>query len=175
MICPDCGTDNIAGADLCSGCGSDLGSLDLPSADSEFTAHVLHDRLGDIVAEEPPVVAPSDPVGLAIHLMQLHNTGCVVVQEQDVVVGIITERDVLLKAASDKDDLNALTAGQIMTPDPVTLRDEDSLAVALHKMSMGEFRHIPLVTQDRVTHVVSIKHLLRHVSPFIPQSAPDRS
>ena len=70
-------------------------------------------------------------------------------------------------------DLNALTVGQIMTPDPVILREADSLAVALHKMSVGEFRHIPLVTAGRSPRVVSIQHLFRHVSAFIhEQPAP---
>ena len=167
MICPDCKAENIAGVDSCESCGYDLRYLDLPSAEDEFTAHLLNDRLGELGAEEPPSVAPGDPVYLAIHLMQQRNMECVLVHEGSRLVGILTERDVLLKAAGDQVDLNAVAVREIMTPDPVVLQEEDTLAVALHKMSIGGFRHIPIVRKGRVTRVVSIQDVFRHVSTFI--------
>lgn len=169
MICPDCKTDNIAGADFCEGCGQDLRSLDLPSAEDELTVHLMNDRLGDLGAEEPLSVSPTDPVALAIYVMQQRETACVLVKEGERLVGILTERDVLLNAASDRTDLNAMAVREIMTPDPVILREEDTLAVALHKMSIGGFRHIPLVTEGRPTRVVSIQDLFRHISKFIDE------
>lgn len=173
MICPDCKAENIPGADVCASCGHDLQALDLPSAVDEFTHHLMHDRLGDLESREAPVVAPRDPVFFAIHLMQRLGAECVLVKEGDRLVGILTERDVLLKAAGGKVDLNAVTVGQTMTPDPVVLREDDTLAVALHKMSVGEFRHIPLVTNRGATRVVSIQDVFRHISAFIQeQPAP---
>ena len=38
----------------------------------------------------------------------------------------------------------------LMTPDPVVLRHDDTTAIALHKMAVGGFRHIPIVEDDRV-------------------------
>jgi len=167
MICPDCKAENIAGVDFCWNCSGDLHTFDLPSADDELTHHLLHDRLGDLNTKEPPPVAPGDPLGFAIHAMQQGETGCVLVREGDELVGIITERDVLLKAAGDNVDLNAIAVRDIMSPDPITLREEDTLAVALHKMSVGELRHIPLVTDGQATRVVSIQDVFQHISAFI--------
>ena len=167
MICPDCKFDNMPGADFCESCGNDLGALDHPRAEDEFTGHLLNDRLGDIVAHEAHVVAPTDPVAWAIALMQRGGQGCVVVKSGDRLAGILTERDVLLKAAGERVDLNAVTVGQLMSKDPVVLHEEDSLAVALHKMSIGGFRHIPLEKNGRVTSVVSIRDLFHHISAFI--------
>ena len=167
MICPDCKTDNIAGADLCESCGNDLRNLDLPGAEDTFTSHLLNDRLGELGAEQPLDVAPGSPVAYAVHVMQQHQTGCVLVEEDGRLVGILTERDVLLKAAGDKMDLSAVAVREIMTQDPVILREEDTLAVALHKMSIGGFRHIPLVAEGRPTRVVSIGDVFRHISAFI--------
>jgi CBS domain-containing protein len=168
MICPDCQTDNIDGADVCERCGQDLGNLDLPSAESEFEEHLMHDTLSAIDAPEARGVAPGDPVALAIHIMQHSGVECVLVWENETVVGILTERDILMKAAGDRVDLNAVPVRQMMTPDPVILRDEDTLAVALHKMSVGGFRHIPLVRKGRDPLVVSIQDVFRHISDFIP-------
>jgi CBS domain-containing protein len=168
MICPDCKTENIAGAEYCESCGADLHDLALPSAEDEFTGHITNDRLGEIQSLEPAIVAPGDPVALAIHEMQRTRLGCVLVYDGDELAGILTERDVLLKAAGDRVDLNALAVRDLMTADPVILREDDTLAVALHKMSVGGFRHIPLLQEGRVTRVISIRDVVRHISPFIP-------
>ena len=173
MMCPDCKADNIPGADFCASCGHDLQALDLPSAENDFTSHLLNDRLGDLHAIDAPVVSPRDPVSFAIHLMQQRRSDCLLVKEGERLAGILTERDVLLKAAGGKVDLIAVTVGQLMTRDPVVLEGDDTLAVALHKMSLGEFRHIPLRINGRVTRVVTIQDVFRHVSAFIQeQPAP---
>lgn len=170
MICPDCKAENIDGAEFCESCGTDLHDLALPSAEDEFTQHLINDRLGDIRSQEPAIVAPSDPVALAVHRMQETGLGCVLVNDGQELAGILTERDVLLKSATDKADLNALAVRDLMTPDPVILREDDTLAIALHKMSVGGFRHIPLVKDGRATHVVSIRDVVRHIGPFIPHA-----
>jgi CBS domain-containing protein len=171
VICPDCKTENIPGAEFCEGCGHDLHLLAYPGAQDEFTAHLLEDRLGDLVPREHPVVAPDDPVALAIHLMQRQESGCVLVYDDGKLVGILTERDVLLKAAGEKTDTNAVTVREIMTPDPVVLDEDNSLALALHAMSIGGFRHIPIITPDGRPCVISIRDVFRHISPFIPAEA----
>jgi CBS domain-containing protein len=62
-----------------------------------------------------------------------------------------------------------------MTPDPIVLQEDESLAVALHKMSVGGFRHLPVIMPDRPTRVLSIRELFRHVNEFIHDSpAPVR-
>ena len=170
MICPACHTDNIDGVDTCESCGQDLRNLDLPSAESEFEEHLMHDPLGVVGAREAPGVNPGDPVHLAIHLMQRRGVECVLVWENNEVVGILTERDILMKAAGEKVDLNAIPVSAIMTRDPVICRDRDTLAVGLHKMSVGGFRHLPLLMNDREALVVSIQDMFRHISHFIPTS-----
>jgi CBS domain-containing protein len=167
MTCPDCKYDNLPGADFCESCGHDLLHLDLPHAEDEFTSHLMRDRLGDLGSEQPRLVAPGDPVALAVHVMQRNEVGCVLVSESDRLVGILTEQDILLKAAGEKVDLNAVTVLELMTPDPVVLREDDSLAVALHKMSIGGFRHIPLERAGKATRVVSIQDVFKHVSEFL--------
>jgi CBS domain-containing protein len=127
----------------------------------------MRDRLGDLGFEQPRVVAPGDPVASAVHIMQSHQVGCVLVSEGKQLVGILTEQDILLKAAGEKVDLNAVAVRDIMTADPVVLREDDSLAVALHKMAIGGFRHIPLERVGSASRVVSIQDVFRHISEFI--------
>jgi CBS domain-containing protein len=51
-----------------------------------------------------------------------------------------------------------------MSPNPETLRETDSVATALNKMSMGRYRHIPVIKSDGTYSVTSIKHVLRYIA-----------
>ena len=106
-------------------------------------------------------MAPTDPATRAIAVMQEHRVGCVVVEDGGRLVGILTERDALLKLAGRP--LEGIAVRDVMTPDPVVLRVDDTIAVAIHKMAVGGFRHIPLVRDGRVTAIVSARDLTHHL------------
>lgn len=73
--------------------------------------------------------------------------GDVVIAEDGTPVGIVTDRDIALTVARH-DDLSGLTAGDIMTPDPVTIH-EDATAVELPAaMADGQVRRIPVVDDE---------------------------
>jgi CBS domain-containing protein len=167
IICPDCRSENLPGTDVCESCGQDLSSLVLSVAKDEFEEHLMNDSLSILGASEAVMVAPGDPVAFAIREMRQRGAECVLVRDESGIQGILTERDILMKAAGPKVDLNALAARDIMSPDPVILRGDDSLAVALHKMSIGGFRHIPFLAEGKEPLVVSVTDLFRHVSGFI--------
>ena len=60
------------------------------------------------------------------------------------LAGIFTERDFLLRSGALR-GLGRVQLKKVMTRDPESLRSSDSVAYALQKMSVGRFRHIPLV------------------------------
>jgi CBS domain-containing protein len=165
MICPECKHDNIEGADYCANCGHDLYGLDQPDSPGATGPDFIHQHLRDVPSRSPVKVSVSDPVGLAVRMMQHADTGCVLVMSDGRLAGIITPWDILHKVAGPSEDLNAVTCGQVMTADPVFLRDEDDIAVALNKMSIGGFRHIPLLQGGAPTSVVSIGDLFKHIAP----------
>ena len=51
-----------------------------------------------------------------------------------------------------------------MTPDPVVLRHDDPIAIAIHKMAVGGFRHIPIVEDGRPTGVVTARDVFHHLA-----------
>ena len=120
-------------------------------------------RAAAVCVEEETEVAE------AIRLMQKHHIGCVLVQAEGVLVGIFTERDVIHKLLRTAKDLRAVPVGAFMTPDPETLTLSDSIAFALNKMSVGGFRHIPLVDdRQRPVGVVSVKDIVDYLAEFFP-------
>jgi CBS domain-containing protein len=54
-----------------------------------------------------------------------------------------------------------------MTSDPVVLRPDDTVAVAINKMAVGGFRHIPIVDDGRPIGVVAARDVFRHILSLI--------
>jgi CBS domain-containing protein len=165
VICPVCQTDNIAGSDECENCGADLRATGLPAgAGGDVGAVLLSEHLADLQPRRPVSVGPDDEVAAAVALMQQHRIGCVTV-EADRLVGILTERDLVLKLGGRS--LAGVRVSEVMTPDPVVLRGDDTIAVAIHKMALGGFRHIPLVSGGRATGIISARDLSHHLVTLI--------
>jgi predicted transcriptional regulator len=165
MLCPSCGYDNIEGADRCDECMTPLFNPDVPREDpaAGLARSVMEDDLRELDQEFLGV--PSNTPALeVIDQMRRARVGCALVIDNGKLLGIFTERDVLNKLTG-KTALNTATAiRDLMSPNPETLRETDSVATALNKMSMGRYRHIPVIKSDGTYSVTSIKHVLRYIA-----------
>lgn len=161
MICAVCSFENLQGEDVCDNCGADLRTVDIPHPSTGLEDRLVRDHLDRIKGRAPVMVAASTPVRAAIRAMQEQRANALLVGEGAHLEGIFTERDVILKLAGKP--LDGVSVGEVMTADPVVLRADDTVAVAIHKMAVGGFRHIPLVENGRVTGVVTSQDLVRHI------------
>jgi len=161
MHCPVCGHDNLTGAEVCDNCGADLAGHDVPQATTTFQGRLLGEHLDELGAPSPLTVGPDTPVDVAIALMHEAEADCVLVTIDDRLVGIFTDRDAVVKAAGKR--LDAFHVRDFMTPDPVVLRHDDPIAIAINKMAVGGFRHIPIVENGRPTGVVTARDVFRHL------------
>jgi len=164
MICPDCGQDNMGGADRCERCGQDLSYLDIPSHREDSRRGVMETPLREVGLLPPNLVPPTASVLEAVRLMQETRHGSVLVVEEGKLVGIFTERDLLDRLVPGKQDLSALPIGECMTRDPQALTEDDILAFALHRMAVGHYRHIPVVRDGRPVGFVSVRGILRYLA-----------
>jgi len=168
MICPSCHAENIEGADECVNCGQALYGLDVPGSPRGGQApQFVQDPIVALPKHEAPTIGVSDPVGLAVSVMQRRDVGCVLIMDGERLAGIITGWDILQKVAGPKEDLNAVTCGRVMTPDPLCLHDDDNVALALNLMASGDFRHVPVLRGDRPTSVIDHNDVFRHISPHL--------
>jgi CBS domain-containing protein len=100
--------------------------------------------------------------------MNQNGTGCVLVEVAHRLVGIFTERDVLKKIVGSAVDLDRTTVERVMTHDPECLSPDARAAYALNKMSVGGFRHIPLVDDaGRPVGVVSMRNVLDYIADLL--------
>jgi len=161
MICPVCGFENLQGVDECENCGADLRAADIPSPSTEFEAELVQVSLAAVQHHTPLTIRPDASIADAVRQLQEANAGCLIVEDDGGVRGILTERDLVMKL--DGVELDSKNVADLMTPDPVVLRPNDSIAVAIHKMAVGGFRHIPLVEDGHATGIVSARDIFKHV------------
>lgn len=162
VVCPSCGTENIEGVDTCEHCLMDLRSIDVPESaqvvpESDLTLPVSMARM-----TRPRTVSPDATVRQAVEEMRADPSGAVVVMELGRVVGIFTDRDVLMRVAGIPGAMDEPVA-RYMTPDPVVLREDDMMATALNKMGDGGFRHIPVVREGELVGMVTVRDIMNWV------------
>ncbi len=146
MLCPVCHHDNFEGEDTCANCGADLSTSDVPQQLDDYHDTVLGEHLDALGIGSPLVIEPGMAVADAIRQMHESGVDCLLVCEDERLVGVFTDRDAFVKAVDKR--LGLFKVRDFMTPDPVVLRRDDTLAVAIHKMAVGEFRHIPIVDDE---------------------------
>jgi len=161
MDCPTCGFENLPGDDACEQCGTDLSSEDLPASSDILEDRLVSDQLEAVRGREPLFVSPDTPLRAAIRTMQEERASCLLVGDGRRLDGILTERNLLMRAAGRR--LDGLRVRDVMSPDPVVLRSDDTVAVAIHTMAVGGFRHLPLVEDGRVVGVVTAQDVFRHI------------
>jgi len=164
VICPDCGHENIAGADTCESCEQSLTALSKPQASTPLEKSVMRDRVEVLNPRTPVSVAPETPVGDVLDLLIDKKIGCVMVVQDDQLVGVFSERDALVRVNTEIDALADRPVSEFMTPSPDTLEINDKIAFAIHKMALGNYRHVPIVTDGKPTGMISIRDILRYTT-----------
>ncbi|HMC82296.1 MAG TPA: CBS domain-containing protein [Candidatus Polarisedimenticolia bacterium] len=164
MICPDCGHENIDGSDSCDECGQDLRSLDIPGSREGIHRTLMETPLREVGPLPPNVLAPTASVLDALRLMQQTRHGSVLIVDGGHLVGIFTERDALDKVAGEPINPAAIPIRELMTPNPETLKEDDVLAFALHRMAVGHYRHIPILRDGRPIGFVSVRGILSYLA-----------
>jgi CBS domain-containing protein len=164
-ICPVCHHQNFAGEDLCAACGADLTAVDLPQDAIDFHGRLLGEHLGALGARAPVTVPATMGLDEAISLMHSGPEDCLLVMNGDVLAGIFTDRDAVVRTTGIR--LSSFLVRDFMTRDPVVLRHDETIAIAIHKMAVGEFRHIPIVEDGRPIGVVAAADVFRHILDII--------
>jgi CBS domain-containing protein len=96
-------------------------------------------------------------------LMAERGVGAVMVVEELQLVGIFTERDVATRVVAAGLDPDATKLGQVMTPNPDTLKPTATVRDALDLMKMHGYRHLPVVQGRKLVGIVSIRDLYNTV------------
>jgi signal-transduction protein with cAMP-binding, CBS, and nucleotidyltransferase domain len=160
MKCPSCDFDNIAGMDVCSECGADLRDLDVPGPATDLLETFGAERLKDLLPGTPLLLSPDTAVRDVVARMAESGCNCALVVQDDILMGILNERDILTRVALEFDRLADHPVSEFMTINPESLSLEDNIAFGLNRMMAGDFRHVPVHQDGKPLGVVSIKDVL---------------
>ena len=120
----------------------------------------------EIMSAELVTVDPSVNLMEAAHAMSVGHVGSVLVLEGGSLIGIFTERDILraLAAHPTADSARTSSVSKGMTRDPVTIGPDASVGEALDLMLSRGFRHLPIMEDDAVLGVVSMRDLAKSLA-----------
>ncbi|MDX9754924.1 MAG: CBS domain-containing protein [bacterium] len=109
-------------------------------------------------------VLPDTPIKTAMELMIKHKIGAVLVVDENQLIGIFTERDVVTKIANQFTDLANQPISDFMTPNPMALHVNHTIAFALNRMADGGYRHIPIIDDlNHPTGIISVRDIIRYI------------
>ena len=111
----------------------------------------------------PPSVSADDGVLDAVAAMQRAKSGACVVLDNDKLVGIFSERDLMLRVVAAGLDPDKTPVREVMTTSLETLTTEAAASDALELMVSLHIRHLPIVEEDgTMAGLLSVRNLLRH-------------
>jgi CBS domain-containing protein len=111
-------------------------------------------KVADVMTARLVLVPPDATVQEAATMMAEHDIGAVLVGSQDDLVGVLTDRDVILRVVVDGRDPKAVRVAEVMSTNIFSCRAEDSLDEAFREMSERQVRRLPVL--DEGGHAVGI-------------------
>jgi CBS domain-containing protein len=122
-------------------------------------------RISDVLSSKPSAqvvtIAPDATVRDLLALLAQHNVGAVVVStDGETVDGIVSERDVVRRLHEDEEVLGGAVS-MIMTRDVRTCEPDTSVDELRVVMTERRIRHVPVVTDGRLTGIISIGDVVK--------------
>ena len=113
-------------------------------------------KVGDVMTGRPRAVTPQTPLTEVAELMDTEDVGSIPVVEDDRLVGIVTDRDIVVRAIAKGKDPKGMPASAVSSRELVTVHPDDDLSDALELMARHQVRRLAVTGQDeRLVGVVS--------------------
>jgi len=165
--CPSCGLDNILGSDRCEQCLHSLMQTGLPQPKKEdkFQSAIMSNPVSELLTGKDLLVcSPDDTIQKVVKIFQKEGKKCILAYEKKKLVGILSNRDLLLRVAGKYKDLSKVKVREVMTRNPEYVTADVPIAYVVNKMAMGVCRHVPVLASDGTPYsLVIIKDVLGYL------------
>ena len=120
-------------------------------------------KVKDCMCGEVCCVKPDTKVYEIAKLMGQNHIGCVpVCDDQNCLVGIITDRDIILRSIANDKDVKSTKASEIMTTNVCTCNENEDISDAENKMAQNQIRRIPVVDNNKVIGILTLGDLAHY-------------
>ena len=120
-------------------------------------------KVRDVMTTRPRAVAPQTPLTEVAELMKAEDVGAIPVVEGDRLVGIVTDRDIVVRAVADGKDPSGMPAAEVSSRELITVNPDDDLSDALKLMAQHQVRRLAVTGEDeRLVGLVSQADVAMH-------------
>jgi CBS domain-containing protein len=112
-------------------------------------------QVRDVMTSNPTTCEPTATLVDAAKVMAREDVGPVPIVEGGKLVGLVTDRDIIIRAVAEGRDVTSTTVRDVASKDLVTVTADEDLDRALQLMAQHQVRRIPVVEGDRVVGIVS--------------------
>ncbi|MBW3655488.1 MAG: CBS domain-containing protein [Gemmatimonadetes bacterium] len=113
--------------------------------------------VADVMTRGVRTMAPSDTVVLAAQAMDELNVGVIPVCEGEKLVGMVTDRDIVVRGVAQQRDPRSTKLADVMSSSVRTAHEEDDVDEVLSEMSRSQIRRLPVVDQqERLVGIISL-------------------
>ncbi|UGY94382.1 CBS domain-containing protein [Streptomyces gobiensis] len=123
-------------------------------------------------------VRPDASLVEAAQLMRVQDIGDVLVAKEGQLIGVLTDRDIVMRAVADGVDPLTVSCQSVCTPKPITVSPDDEVTVAINLMRTHAVRRLPVAEAGRPLGIVTLGDLAQEQDPDsaladISRAAPD--
>ncbi|TPQ17160.1 CBS domain-containing protein [Streptomyces sporangiiformans] len=138
----------------------------------------MADFVREVMTPDVVAVRPDASLVEAAQLMRAQDIGDVLVAGDQNVFGVLTDRDITLRAVADGVDPLTVSAQSVCTPNPVVIGPNDAVSTAVELMREHAIRRLPVVENGHPVGMVSLGDLAVSQDPDsalaeISRAAPD--
>jgi CBS domain-containing protein len=118
-------------------------------------------KVRELMTKQPATVEPDATLGEVATLMKQEDCGSIPVVEGGRLVGIVTDRDIVVRGVAAGVDPKTQRVSKVMSSDPVTVGPDDDVAEAEKKMADRQIRRMPVVEGGRLVGIIVTAQIAR--------------
>jgi CBS domain-containing protein len=112
-------------------------------------------QIRDVMTSNPTTCEPQASVVDASKVMAQEDVGSIPIVESNRLVGVVTDRDIVIRVVAEGRDPQSVTVGDVASRDLVTVSPDDDLDRALQLMAENQVRRLPIVEGDKLVGIVA--------------------
>jgi CBS domain-containing protein len=118
-------------------------------------------KVRDLMTREPATLGPDSTCGEAATLMKQEDCGSIPIVQDGRLVGIVTDRDIVVRCIAAGKDPRTCKVSEIMSADPVTIGSDEDAKEAERIMAERQIRRLPVCDDGKLAGIVVIGQLAR--------------
>ena len=115
----------------------------------------------DVMTKDPATLGPEATLGEAATLMRQEDCGSIPIVDGGRLVGIVTDRDIVIRAIATGKDVRSTKVSEVMSADPVCISPDTDVDEAANVMADRQIRRLPVVEDGKLAGILVIGQIAR--------------